>query len=103
MSLPQVASHDRDQDECINDDAGHGPGDGEILRSPGLGAVIHSPVEAEVLATSSTKASDSKGFYVKEKYFCNLLSFFSEHQINMEFEIGSRRRNINILQVSPVF
>ena len=74
--------------------------DEEMRSDPSLGPVMHSPVEAGALATSITKASDRKGFYFKESIFA---TFFSEHQINMEFEIGSRRRNINILQVSPVF
>ena len=78
------------------------PGSGEESpRDPGLGAVMHSPVEDGALATSTTKASDRKGFFILKKSI--FATFFSEHQINMEFEIGSRRRNINILQVSPVF
>jgi len=51
------------------------PGSGEESpRDPGLGAVMHSPVEDGALATSTTKASDRKGFfYFKEKYLCNFL------------------------------
>jgi len=41
------------------------PGSGEESpRDPGLGAVMHSPVEDGALATSNTKASDRKVFFL---------------------------------------
>jgi len=50
------------------------PGSGEESpRDPGLGAVMHSPVEGGPWPPPPPKPVTERVFYFKEKYLCNFL------------------------------